>query len=398
MPIPGSVRDRVVVVSLVLVLLGGLIVAAVIDRLPNSKVGAAQSQPPSSSAAGSSEPGTSSSSSSASDGVVPGSSTAPASTSAPAVTASPSSASPSLAKQTTKPKPKPKPTPKPTVKPTVTAKPTPTASPTAPEPPGKPGPTNTGVPPGTKLTVVHGSVTVTTPGTVIDSQDIKGQLIILASNVTVKRSLIEGVKGQDASVDIQCTTCSGILLEDDEVTDTYPAVGNDDMRVRNATLLRLNIHGGVDGMKLFSNSTVSASWIHGLTYFAHDPGQANGHTHNDTIQIVGGSNFHIIGNWLQSGTMDNSAIQVTQSIGKISSLFISGNWADGGGCSFNFSGHNGAGKELPLNGITVVANRFGHTSSVYDGNCAIVDTPATHLVSSIGNVWDVSGTPVKIYD
>jgi hypothetical protein len=281
----------------------------------------------------------------------------------------------------------------------VTAKPTPTAtaSPTAPEPPGKPGPTNTGVPPGTKLTVVHGSVTVTKPGTVIDSQDIKGQLIILASNVTVKRSLIEGAKGQDASVDIQCTTCSGILLEDDEVTDTYPAVGNDDMRVRNATLLRLNIHGGVDGMKLFSNSTVSTSWIHGLTYFTHDPGQSDGHTHNDAIQIVGGSNMHITGNWLDSATKDNSAIQVTQSIGPISSLFISGNWADGGGCSFNFSGHNGAGKQLPLNGISVINNRFGHSSSRYNGRCAIVDDLTTNLVSAVGNVWDLTGNPVTIY-
>ena len=279
--------------------------------------------------------------------------------------------------------------------PTPKPKPKPTPTPTVAEPPGKPGPTNTGIPPGTKLTVVHGTVTVTKPGTVIDSQDIKGQLIIQASNVTVKRSLIEGAKGQDASVDIQ--SGSGILIEDSEVTDTYPSLGNDDMRVRGATVLRLNIHGGVDGIKLFSNSTVSASWIHGLTYFAHDPGQANGHTHNDAIQILGGSNFHVTGNWLQSATMDNSAIQVTQSIGKISSLFISGNWADGGGCSFNLDGHNGAGKQLPLNGITVVSNRFGHTSRVYKGNCAIVDTLATHLVSSIGNVWDASGTPVTIY-
>ena len=243
--------------------------------------------------------------------------------------------------------------------------------------------------------MVHGTVTVTKAGTVIDSEDIKGQLIIQASNVTVRRSLIEGAKSQDASVDIQ--SGSGILLEDDEVTATYPSVGNDDMRVRNATLLRLNVHGGVDGMKFFSTSTVSASWIHGLTYFAHDPAQANGHTHNDTIQILGGSNFHITGNWLESGTIDNSAIQVTQDIGKISSLFISGNWADGGSCSFNFSGHNGAGKQLALNGITVINNRFGHTSARYSGNCAIVDDFTTHLVQATGNVWDTTGTPVKIY-
>jgi len=242
--------------------------------------------------------------------------------------------------------------------------------------------------------VIHGSVTVTKAGTVIYGEDIKGELIIQASNVTVKRSLIEGAKGQDASVDIQSGT--GILLEDDEVMDTYPAVGNDDMRVRNATLLRLNIHGGVDGMKLFSNSTVSTSWIHGLTYFAHDPAQANGHTHNDTIQILGGTNFHITGNWLDSGTGDNSAIQVTQDIGPISSLFIIGNWADGGGCSFNFSGHSPKG-QAPLYGITVMNNRFGHTSAKYNGNCAIVDDLTTHLHKATGNVWDATGTPVTIY-
>jgi hypothetical protein len=268
-------------------------------------------------------------------------------------------------------------------------------SPTVPEPPGKPGPTNTGVPPGTKLKVVHGTVTVTKAGTVIDSQDIKGQLIIMASNVTVKRSLIEGAKGQDASVDIK--SGSNILIEDSEVTDTYPSLGNDDMRVMNATVLRLNIHGGVDGIKLFSNSTVSASWIHGLTYFANDPGQSDGHTHNDAIQILGGSNFHVTGNWLQSATKDNSAIQVTQSIGKIGSLFISGNWADGGSCSFNFSGHNGAGKQLALNGISVLNNRFGHTSARYKGSCAIVDDLTTNLVASTGNVWDTSGKSVTIY-
>jgi hypothetical protein len=265
-----------------------------------------------------------------------------------------------------------------------------------PEPPGKPGPTNTGVPPGTKLKVVNGDITVTTAGTVIDSVDLKGELIIAASNVTVRRSLIEGSKGHDASVDIQAG--KGILLEDDEVTATYPSVGNDDMRVQNATVLRLNIHGGVDGIKLFGNSTISASWIHGLTYFAHDPAQANGHTHNDAIQILGGANSHINGNWLDSATKDNSAIQVTQDSGPISSLFIRGNWADGGSCSFNFSGHNSAGKVVPMGGIAVTYNRFGHTSARYQGNCAIVvDDTTTHLTQAMGNVWDATGTPVTIF-
>ena len=56
-----------------------------------------------------------------------------------------------------------------------------------------------------------------------------------------------------------------------------------------------------------------------------------------------------------------------------------------------------AGKQLPLNGITVVNNRFGHTSSRYSGRCAIVDDLTTKLVVSTGNVWDITGNPVTIY-
>ena len=167
---------------------------------------------------------------------------------------------------------------------------------------------------------------------------------------------------------------------------------------RNATLLRLNIHGGVDGMKLFSNSTVSDSWIHGLTFFNHDPGQPDDHTHNDTIQILGGTNFHITGNWLDSGTNDNSAIQVTQDIGPISSLFISGNWADGGGCTFNFSGHSPTG-QAPLYGITVIEQPVrSHVGEVTTGNCAIVDDLTTHLAQGDRQrLGYQSGKPVIIY-
>jgi hypothetical protein len=393
MAMRGPVRDRVVVATMALVLLGGLIVAAVIDRLPANKVSSARSEPAAtSSAVTSSAPAPLIGNLFGSP--APPSSTAPSSTAASSQTASSSSASRPKTSPTSKPKPTLKPTVKPAPTPTLT--PTPTPSPTVPEPPNKPGPTNTGVPAGTKLTIVNGDITVTTPGTVIDGKDIKGELIIQASNVTVRRSLIEGGKGHDASVDIQ--SGKGILLEDDEVTAANPAPGDDDMRVMNATVERLNIHGGVDGIKLFSNSTVTSSWIHGLSYFSHDPAQDNGPSHNDTIQILGGSNFHVTGNWLDSATKDNSAIQVTQDIGKIHSLYISGNWADGGSCSFNFSGHNGAGTQLAMSGITVTNNRFGHTSARYNGNCAIVvDDTTTHLTQSTGNVWDATGMPVIIY-
>jgi hypothetical protein len=246
------------------------------------------------------------------------------------------------------------------------------------------------VPAGTPLTVINGDVEVTTPGTVIDAKHIKGALIIKASNVKVTRSLIDGKAGSDSVVIV---SGSGILLQDDEVTVAHPSVSSDVMSVRGATLNRLNIHGGVDGMKLWSNSVVENSWIHGLRYYASDPAQHGGPTHNDAIQILSGTNIRITGNYLQAVSSNNAAIQVTQGTGSTSGLLVSDNWADGGACTFNFSGAGPGGKLLPMSGITVTGNRFGHTMK-YSGCAIIVDLQTT--IKQSGNVYDDTGKPIVL--
>src|SRR4051794_7989522 len=55
--------------------------------------------------------------------------------------------------------------------------------------PAYPNLENTGVPPGTGLKA-SGAITVSVPGTVIDSLDIKGMINITADNVTIRRSKI----------------------------------------------------------------------------------------------------------------------------------------------------------------------------------------------------------------
>jgi hypothetical protein len=309
-----------------------------------------------------------------------------------AVIPSASSASPNVA---VAPKPAVHATPKPaatTSAPKNKAPPAPKVVPPAPAPApagGKPGPTNTGVPAGTKLTVHSGDLTVTTAGQVIDSLDIKGVLTIRASNVVVRRSLIEGRNGSDSVI---IKSGSGILLQDDEVTVVSPSPASDDMSVQGATLDRLNIHGGVDGMKLGANSTVEASWIHGLSSFSSDPAQGGGPTHNDTIQIMSGTNIHVTGNNLQATEDDNSAIQVTQDTGTVSALTISHNWADGGACTFNFSGHGPDGQLFQMSGISVIDNRFGRDSQY--GCPMLVDLQTT--ITQSGNVYDDNGELIEI--
>src|SRR5207237_5249945 len=130
----------------------------------------------------------------------------------------------------------------------------------------------------------------------------------------------------------------------------------------------------------------------GLSWCPHDPSHANGPTHNDSIQSLSSSGIRVANNYLGSIAQDNSAIQVTQDAGTVHNLVINANYADGGGCTFNFSSHNSAGKDVGMSGITVAGNRFGRGSRL---GCAIVHDLKTTLSAS-GNAYDNNSAPVVI--
>ena len=252
----------------------------------------------------------------------------------------------------------------------------------------KPDETNTGVPPGTTLTVVDDDVVVDEDGATIDAQDIHGFLRIEASHVTVKRTIVRGYATDATTAIIRIESGSDILLEDVEVAAAEPSVDVDGVSGDNFTARRLHIHGGVDGMKLGSNTTVECSYIHDLAAFDSDPNQNGGPTHNDAIQILAGTNIHLVNNQLLAITDDNSAIQVTQDFGAVSDLHFENNWADGGGCTFNLSHKGGA----SLDDVFSSGNRFGR-SSFYD--CPILKSTQTSLTST-ADVYDDDGSPVPI--
>lgn len=260
-----------------------------------------------------------------------------------------------------------------------------------PGPRGGPGirPTaeNTGVPAGVPLTVMEGDVTVTQDGTVIDAKDIRGILTIRASRVRVTRSLVRGRAIGGVGAAIQVDAGSDVLLEDVEVAIGTPSPGMDGVRGSNFTARRLNVHGGVDGMKLGSNVVVEHSYVHDTAYFASDPSQGGGPTHNDAIQILSGANIRVSGNRLVVAKSHNAAVQVTQDFGAVTGLVLEGNWADGGGCTFNI-----AHKTRSSLAVAVRDNRFGRNSFY---GCPILKSTQTTLTAS-GNVWDDTGTAVPV--
>jgi hypothetical protein len=281
------------------------------------------------------------------------------------------------------------PTPTPTVTSTPTVVSTPTTPPATPDGSAEPGPTNTGVPAGTQLTVYNGDLTITTPGAIYADLDIHGFVRVEAPNVTIKDSIIRGGSSTSNTAIIYDLgdAATNLLVEDSEIVPADPSVFIDGIDGWNYTALRLNIHGTVDGAKMFgANATIEDSWIHDLVTYAHDPSQNGGQSHNDDVQILSGSNLQILGNDLEGGS--NTAIQMTQDNGTLSGVLIDGNWADAGNVTFNI-----ANKPLAsLSGITVTNNLFGHAAVT---GCQILYTSTTTIVAS-NNVFVDTGLPVVI--
>jgi hypothetical protein len=272
----------------------------------------------------------------------------------------------------------------------------------APLPPrsgGKPGPGNTGVPAGTRLTTVNGNQVYSTDNQVISGLDIHGFVEITARHVTIKNSIIRGgpnpkcnsavlYVSQDFHSDASAT------VQDSEISPSYPSPCLDGMWLVNTTLTRMNIHGAVDGLKAFDNVTVQDSWVHDLSWFASDPNQGGGATHNDAVQTYEG-NKHITlrHNNLTLNANANAAYMVSQDLGKVvTDIHITDNWLDGGGCTLNFAHGTGP---TPMTGIYITNNRFGRHSTF---GCPILVSTKTVLSQNSGNVWDDNGQPIPSPD
>jgi hypothetical protein len=258
--------------------------------------------------------------------------------------------------------------------------------------PGEPGQSNTGVPAGTRLTQHNGDLIISTPGATYDALDIHGFVFIQAPNVTITRSIIRGGVATSGNVGLVTdtnTAGTNFVLADSELVPEYPSVYLDGIKGANYTLLRVDIHGTVDSAKVFGNdANIQNSWLHDEVYYAHDPNQGGGFTHNDGVQVLSGTNINIQGNTIEGA--HNAALQVTQGHGVVSDLTFDGNWADGGGCSVNIN-------NSPLGymqDIFVTDNRFGHATR--NPNCPIVATTDTIDLTATGNVYDDTGLPAPV--
>ncbi|HEX6872521.1 MAG TPA: hypothetical protein VF163_15600 [Micromonosporaceae bacterium] len=282
----------------------------------------------------------------------------------------------------------------PATSPSGTAAPTspaarPSGTPAA-APGGKPGSANTGVPLGTRPRVIRGDQTYTRDNQVIDGLDIHGFVRIAAKNVTIRNSIVRGGSPTCNSAVIRIDDDASATILDSEVVASRPHPCLDGIWATNARLIRLDIHGVVDGVKAYDNVLLQDSYVHDLSWFASDPNQDGEATHNDAVQTYeGNTNIVLRRNTLTVGREGNAAYQVTQDGGEAATnLRIEGNWLDGGGCTLNFA-HKGG--PTPMTGIYVIGNRFGRDSKF---NCPILVSTQTMLTEVSGNTWEDTGTPI----
>ena len=226
----------------------------------------------------------------------------------------------------------------------------------------------TGVPAGTTLTIVNGDQTYSTPEQVISGLDVRGKVIIRANNVTFENSIVRGPAAgpcrNGAAIEARGT---GIIIQDVDVLMENPTACLDGIWTTsgNVTILRANIHGGVDGIKTGSNVLIQDSYIHGMQWFASDPNQGGGQTHNDGVQTHAGAT----GVTLRHNTIDlsttNNANAAWQSSGYNSRA--KHNYLDGGGCTINFAAQSLGGPTLQP--MYVNNNHFGRHRGFTNMRC-----------------------------
>lgn len=251
---------------------------------------------------------------------------------------------------------------------------------------GKPSAATTGVPAGTSLTRHDGNITVTKDGTVLDRMDIHGFVTIKAANVKITNSIVRGGRATGNTGLVTNYGYSNFVIEDSELKAEYPSVWLDGLKGWNFTARRIHVTGNVDSVKIHGdNASVQNSLLENTTWYASDPNQGGGATHNDNVQILRGANITLTGNTMRGAS--NFAVVAAASQAD-ANVRITNNWLDGGHCTVKMQSMNGRSLTASMTG-----NKFGPNRAVQ--SCVAVAEPTVALSAS-NNVFENGGGLISI--
>jgi hypothetical protein len=207
---------------------------------------------------------------------------------------------------------------------------------------GWPSPTNTGYPAGTTLTNTTGR-TITTNNAVISGERISGQLIISATNVTVRNSSISwdgGGAGGSGVIKVEVGASATIdHVEINGLNHTHACVWHEG---NSMTAIAVNCYGVNDGMFSWAQNTgtsgdnvnISDSYFHDFTTNA-----ANGHI--DGYQTEGASHGRLTHNTYNMAGSASSAVSIWDGLKNSDDWTIQNNLFTGGGFTLYAEDYNG---------------------------------------------------------
>ncbi|MFB9378524.1 hypothetical protein ACFFKU_07240 [Kineococcus gynurae] len=194
-------------------------------------------------------------------------------------------------------------------------------------PAGFPNMSTTGVRTATPLRVVQGDLIITQPG-VVENLDVRGCLVVKASDVTVRNTKITCVPGRALAVTVD-GAARNVVLEDSEIDGNGAQVA---IGWGNYTLRRVDVHSTADGPRLGYNVLIEDSWIHDNVRY--------GDLHNDGMQTTSGTNIVVRHNSIdpsRGADPMNSAIMVGSETGSrlVKDMLVENNYLGGGSFTVN---------------------------------------------------------------
>ena len=202
---------------------------------------------------------------------------------------------------------------------------------------------NTGVPPGTSLTVMNGNQVITTPNLVLAGKDIRGTVDVRAAGVKIEKCKITVQNSWD---------WFAILTNGDTIIqDCTISGGNFGVNIINGggAFRRNNIFGGENAIDPDDGSIIEDNYIHNM--------QAPGSPHYDGVECGGWSNQNNI--TIRHNTIDlrphdqTGTVNLTNDFGSISNVLIENNMLLGGSYSIYTDNSHGGG---PITNITIRNN------------------------------------------
>lgn len=221
------------------------------------------------------------------------------------------------------------------------------------EMPEQPGPDNTGVADQKKLKISQ-KITARS-GQVIENLFISGGIVASdTKNVVIRNCVIDAAGGRYGLV---TTHAENLLIEHCELYNMTTAAFYGD----GFTARWNNVYQSAgDGFKAGNNTVVESNWVHTLGF--KDPS-----AHADGVQIRGGHDIKIIGNFFdmptnEPDTKSNSSIFIQGIKGRLPSnnIVIEKNWCRGG--NFTIHAYTDGGDATTIH---ILNNRFFRGSSRY---------------------------------